>query len=111
MAQAKFRLGTVVATPGALAALAAAGQNATEFLTLHASGEWGDLDAADRRLNDEAVAHEDVPDRRDRVLSSYRTAEEQPSRQQPRSWLAQAKLSAVRSQRPSSVCRGVGASD
>ena len=53
--QAKFSLGQVVATPGALGALEVAGQQPSEFLVRHLSGDWGDLDDQDRRLNDEAL--------------------------------------------------------
>jgi len=73
LTQTKFLLGSVVATPGALAALDEAGQTPPHFLQLHASGAWGDLDRADREANERAVAHEDDPERRERVLSSYRT--------------------------------------
>ena len=73
MADTKFRLGRIVATPGALAALEEAGQAPKQFLIRHQAGDWGDLDDEDRRANDRAIAHEDDPDRRDRVLSSYRT--------------------------------------
>ncbi|HEY7118888.1 MAG TPA: hypothetical protein VH475_20025 [Tepidisphaeraceae bacterium] len=59
-------------TPGALAALQKANQAPEHFLDLHAGGSWGDLDAEDRRLNDQAIAHED-PDRQGRVLSAYLT--------------------------------------
>lgn len=58
MAEAKFRLGRVVATPGALAALEEASQDAAHFLSLHVSGSWGELDAEDRKANDAAIAHE-----------------------------------------------------
>lgn len=60
-------LGQVVATPGALEALAASGQSPQEFLDRHVLGDWGDLDAGDKRLNDEAL--------RDggRILSAYST--------------------------------------
>lgn len=40
-------LGFVVATPGALRALEAAGQSADEFLARHMSGDWGELGQAD----------------------------------------------------------------
>ena len=71
--QPKFQLGRVVATPGAIQALQDAGQEPDHFLILHAAGSWGDLCPEDRRRNDDAVAHEDDPDRRDRVLSAYVT--------------------------------------
>src|SRR4051794_20305464 len=73
MAEAKFSLGKLVATPGALDALAAANQEAAHFLSMHRSGCWGDMDREDRRLNDEAIAHEGNPDLQQRVLSSYKT--------------------------------------
>jgi hypothetical protein len=70
LTQAKFALGRVVATPGALAEAA---QAPAHFLQLHASGAWGDLDREDREANEEAVAYEHDPERRSRVLSSYVT--------------------------------------
>jgi hypothetical protein len=70
---AKFQLGRTVATPGALKALEEAGQEPLHFLLLHASGSWGELDAEDRKANDEAIAHEGNPERQGRVLSSYLT--------------------------------------
>src|SRR5689334_3631019 len=65
---AKFGLGRLVATPGALAALASSGQSPISFLTRHASGDWGEVCAEDKRLNDEAV------EAGSRLLSAYRTA-------------------------------------
>jgi hypothetical protein len=73
---AKFSLGQVVATPGAIQALADSKQSPSDFLALHNSGNWGDLDADDRTLNDEAIAHEGDLNRQQRVLSSYLTANE-----------------------------------
>ncbi len=69
----RFTLGDIVATPGALRTLDEAGQAPFHFLQLHATGDWGDLSREDREANDRATAHEDDPDQRDRVLSSYRT--------------------------------------
>ena len=60
-----FKLGQIVATPAALEELDKAGQTPWEFLARHAQGDWGDLDAEDRRLNDEAVKAGD------RILSAY----------------------------------------
>jgi hypothetical protein len=71
--QISFRLGQIVATPGALEALNRSGQTPDEFLTRHQRGDWGQLCAADAKLNDEAVAHEADADHRTRVLSAYRT--------------------------------------
>jgi len=70
----KFRLGQTVATPGALAALKESNQSASPFLLKHQSGDWGEVCDEDKKLNDEAVAHEGNPDQQQRVLSCYRTA-------------------------------------
>src|ERR1039457_1141906 len=40
---ARFALGRIVATPGALGALEEAGQTPIEFLARHALGDWGEL--------------------------------------------------------------------
>jgi hypothetical protein len=66
MAKARFELGQLVATPGALAALEEAGQNAGEFLARHVSGDWGDLSEEDRQENEFSLTHGF------RLLSSYR---------------------------------------
>jgi hypothetical protein len=63
----KFSLGRIVATPGALEALAAAGQSAGEFLARHVVGDWGDLDDEDRKANDAALVDGS------RILSAYQT--------------------------------------
>jgi hypothetical protein len=60
-----FNPGRVVATPGALDALAKAGQQPSEFLDRHIVGDWGTLDDDDRRSNDEAVWDGS------RILSAY----------------------------------------
>ena len=52
-----LRLGRIVATPGALEALARAGQDAKCFLERHASGDWGELDEHERAENDYSFAH------------------------------------------------------
>ncbi len=61
----RFEIGRVVATPGALEALALAGVEPHELLSRHAGGDWGELDAHDRRANGRAL--EDGT----RLLSSY----------------------------------------
>jgi hypothetical protein len=63
-------LGRVVATPGALNLLMDAGEDAFDYLARHATGDWGELCAFDRRQNEKAL--------RDgaRVLSSYPVGEE-----------------------------------
>lgn len=64
-AECKFSLGRLLMTPGAQAAFLAAGQSPLSFLLRHSQGDWGDVDAADKRANDR--------DLRDggRLLSSY----------------------------------------
>jgi hypothetical protein len=63
----KFQPGQIVATPGALEALEAAGQRPGEFLARHISGDWGEPDDEDRALNDSALIEGS------RLLSAYRT--------------------------------------
>ena len=46
-----FTLGRVVATPGALAAIGVTGDDLSTYLAHHQSGDWGDIDAHDRREN------------------------------------------------------------
>jgi len=62
-----FRLGQTVATPAALEAIQQAGQSPAEFLDRHVRGDWGNLSAEDRALNDEAVQDGS------RILSAYGT--------------------------------------
>lgn len=50
-----FPLGRLVATPAALAALTANGQNPAELLARHQTGDYGCVCDEDKRLNDEAV--------------------------------------------------------
>ena len=58
-------LGKVVATPGALKLLSEMGEDLFSYIARHATGDWGDLCAFDRRQNEIAL--------RDgyRVFSSY----------------------------------------
>ncbi len=58
-----------MATPGALEALRQAGEDPLCFLSRHASGDWGDLDAHDRRENERALKNGW------RLLSSYPVGE------------------------------------
>jgi hypothetical protein len=53
----KFRLGQIVATPGALDALLMGGQTPAVFLRRHVAGDWGELDVEDRRENEFSVEH------------------------------------------------------
>ena len=58
-------LGQVVATPGALAALTAAGVSATSLFERHGRGDWGEVGREDWRANDWSLANGE------RLLSSY----------------------------------------
>jgi len=61
----KFPLGQVVATPGALAALAEAGHAPHEFISRHQAGDWGELDQEDRQENERSLKSDC------RLLSAY----------------------------------------
>lgn len=63
--KAKFTLGYVVATPGALDLLARKEQGFNTYLLRHVVGDWGDMDDEDKRTNDEAVENGY------RIMSSY----------------------------------------
>jgi hypothetical protein len=67
---APLPLGRVVATPGAMKLLLEAGGHPFDYLARHATGDWGELCAFDRRQNEIAL--------RDgyRVLSSYSVGKE-----------------------------------
>jgi hypothetical protein len=60
-------LGKIVATPGALKAIVEVGDDPFDYLARHASGDWGELCAFDRRQNERALREEA------RVFSSYET--------------------------------------
>jgi hypothetical protein len=62
-------LGRVLATPGALRLLQDAGEDPFGYLSRHASGDWGELDAHDRRENLRSLIHGW------RILSSYPVGE------------------------------------
>ena len=66
---APLPLGRVVATRGALKLLLEAGGHPFEYLARHATGNWGDLCAFDRRQNEIALREGY------RVLSSYSVGE------------------------------------
>jgi hypothetical protein len=65
MSQPKFALGRLVATPGALRALARAGEDPLSYVSRHVSGDWGDLCDDDKKENDYSIANEL------RILSAY----------------------------------------
>jgi hypothetical protein len=62
---APLPLGRVVATPGALKLLTEIGEDPFDYLARHASGDWGELCAFDRRQNEVAL-REGL-----RIFSSY----------------------------------------
>ncbi len=68
IAKPKFRIGKLVATPGALAALSEAGQSPVEFVSRHVQGDWGDCCPEDLQANEDALRTGD------RLFSVYKTA-------------------------------------
>lgn len=62
---AKFELGRVVATPGALAALEEAQDSANSYLTRHESGDWGTVPPEDWDENEFSLTNQF------RLLSAY----------------------------------------
>ena len=69
--EARFPLGRLLATPGALEALAEAGQSAIEFIYRHQQGDWGDLSEDDKKENEFSV------DKYLRIFSAYHTSKGQ----------------------------------
>ena len=65
MSQSLFSLGQVVATPGAIEALAASGHQPHEFLNRHVSGDWSEMSDEDKRENEFSV------DKELRIFSAY----------------------------------------
>jgi hypothetical protein len=68
IAKPKFRLGKLVATPGALAALNEAGQTPMHFVARHLRGDWGECCSEDSQANEDALRNGE------RLLSVYKTA-------------------------------------
>lgn len=66
----RFKLSSLLMTPGASDALLASYQVPPEFLLPHQHGDWGELDPEDRRENERALLHGG------RVFSAYRTRTE-----------------------------------
>jgi hypothetical protein len=60
-----FRLGRVVATPGAIQAMQENGIDAWSLLSRHANGDWGCIPDADRQENERSIEFGY------RVMSSY----------------------------------------
>jgi hypothetical protein len=67
--KASLPLGRVVATPGALKLLGKSGGHPFDLLARHATGDWGELCAFDRRQNEIALREGY------RVFSSYEAPE------------------------------------
>jgi hypothetical protein len=65
MEEPRFLLGRIVATPGALAALQKAGQNAGMFLDRHQDGDCGDIDEEDKQENERSIINGS------RIFSAY----------------------------------------
>jgi hypothetical protein len=63
---AKFPLGQLVATPGALAAVEQSSDNLAPFIRRHVQGDWGELCAEDVQENELSLQN------RLRLLSAYR---------------------------------------
>ena len=64
---ARFYLGRVFSTPGAVEALAESNQHPLEFLQRHVSGDWGEVCEEDKRENELSI-REGL-----RILSAYST--------------------------------------
>lgn len=62
-----FELGNTVSTPGAVDAIAKAGENAADYLSRHEFGDWGDVGFEDWESNDQALTDGT------RLFSVYRT--------------------------------------
>jgi hypothetical protein len=60
-----FELGTVVATPAAIETLQKAATSPMELLTRHVNGDFGQINADDWQLNQDAISEEA------RILSAY----------------------------------------
>jgi hypothetical protein len=57
MTLARFPLGQIVATPGALAALQETGDSPGALLKRHVTADWGDVDEHDQQENEFSVEH------------------------------------------------------
>jgi hypothetical protein len=62
-----FKLGQILATPGALETLNESGQSPADFLDRHCNCDWGEMSEEDCQLNDEAMVDGS------RIFSSYKT--------------------------------------
>lgn len=62
----KFEMGQLVATPGAIEAMDAAGTYARNLVRRHLTGDWGDIHPEDTGLNEKAL------ESGDRIFSVYK---------------------------------------
>ena len=60
-----FKLGRIVATPGARLALERSGQGVWEFMARHVAGDWGIVDDEDKSANRQSLQDGS------RILSAY----------------------------------------
>jgi hypothetical protein len=61
----RFKLGRILATPGALEAIADARVSIVDLLIRHLRGDWGDVSDSDREQNERAITASE------RLLSNY----------------------------------------
>jgi len=61
----QFRSGRLIATPGAIQALATAGLSGRSYLSRHLAADWGEVNAEDKAANDWSLMHGE------RLLSAY----------------------------------------
>jgi hypothetical protein len=61
----KFQLGRLLMTPGALQAFIESGELTYKYLLRHSAGDYGEVDAEDKTLNDRAIRDGE------RILSAY----------------------------------------
>jgi hypothetical protein len=57
MSKTRFHLGQILATPGALDALEATGQDGWRYLKRHQSGDWGEVCPEDAEENEFSLGH------------------------------------------------------
>ena len=63
--KSSFKIGKLVITPGALAAITESGESPCAYVVRHMGSDWGEVDQEDWKLNDEAVQENT------RILSAY----------------------------------------
>ena len=64
--EAKFEMGQIVITPGAIAGLSLVNRHPVQLLASHVVGEWGDLPEVDIEENERSLEHGF------RLLSAYK---------------------------------------